>query len=77
MSDQQVLAFFDHERNEDNSPKLTIPTGRKPTSRYLHDRRCFDLGITEPEDVERLWQEKQARERSEEEPSKKRGRKRG
>jgi hypothetical protein len=64
MSDTEILSRFDYEREEDGSPKLARPGsgGPKPTHRYLHERLCFSLGVTEPEDVERLWREKQAKE---------------
>ena len=63
MSDAQVLAWFDHEREEDASPKLKAPAAGAPrlTARQLYARLLYSYGITDPADVERLWAEEQAR----------------
>jgi hypothetical protein len=37
--------------------KITLPQARNPTAKEFHARRCFMLGITEPDKVARLWLE--------------------
>ena len=63
MSDQEIIARFGYEHHVDGSPKLPkLSVGQKHSPRKLFERRCFYLGVTEPEDVARLWAEAKANE---------------
>lgn len=55
MSDEQILAWYDHERDENNDPVFRGAPPAGPNFRDLHRRKCYLLGVTEPEDVERDW----------------------
>jgi hypothetical protein len=61
LSDEQILAWYDHEHDERGSLVFSKPPGPKVTPRRAHVARCIELGITEPEDIERLWAEAQAK----------------
>ncbi|WP_439626019.1 hypothetical protein [Gemmata sp.] len=61
MSDEQILAWYDHKRDENNDPVLQNAPPASPNFRELHRRKCYLLGVTEPEDVERDWRAEQQR----------------
>lgn len=51
--------MFAIDRDEEGRPKLAPPAaGKTPTAKDWFERRCYLLGITEREKVERLWREK-------------------
>ena len=61
LTDDQLVALFDHEREGDGWPKLKFDGPQEPTPREAHLLRCYVNGVTEKADVERLWQADQAK----------------
>ena len=45
----------------DGFMKITPPAAHNPSAKEFHARRCFLLGITDPEKVARLWEEERAK----------------
>ncbi len=62
------------ERGADGYPKLKLPESPTPTPREVFERFCFLNAVSDPEQIERLWQEKQqaAREKAAKESPKQR-----
>lgn len=57
LTDSQLVYLFDvGERGDGGVPKLRPPATDRPVSlRELFARKCFLLGVTDPDVVERLW----------------------
>ena len=48
------------QRDEHGQPQFKAPAGKPLSPRALHAARCFYLGVRNPEDVQRTWDEIQA-----------------
>lgn len=62
LTDSQIVFLYDvGERGEGGVPKLKPPSSPAPSLGELFVRKCFLLGITDPDTVARLWKAERAR----------------
>jgi len=62
LTDSQIVFLYDvGERGEGGVPKLKPPASPTPSYGQLFARKCFLLGITDPDVVAQLWRAELAR----------------
>ena len=73
LSDAQLVAFYDHARDEFGAPKLDMtPLTRPLSEKEVFRRRCYLLGISDRKEIAKLWAEDEPRRKAAREALKKR-----
>lgn len=59
MTDDQLTYLYAIDRGEGGVPRIAPPDWtRPPSARQMFERRCFLLGVTEPETIAREWKKR-------------------
>lgn len=49
------MCFFNVERHDDGTPRLVMPTGKRPTAEQAFRKMCYMNGVTDQNVVDGLW----------------------